>query len=117
MRRLFKIIFILATLFLIFNYVVVFARNPIDQLNISTPGANSMNEMNTLRNKVYTITRNVGVGVSVIATLILGIKFLTSAPNERADIKKALTTYVIAAVVFFGAIAIVEILRTFAEGI
>lgn len=93
--------------------------NPIDTLNsqIQWDDPASLNTMNDLRGKIYTIFQIVGTGIAVISGLILGIKFIMSSPNDRAEIKKYLIIYVTAAVIFFGAIGIVGILSTFGKEI
>ncbi len=57
-------------------------------------------------NYIYNIFLQIGVGVSVIIGLILGIKFMLAGINEKAEVKKMLGVYVIACVVIFGSFGI-----------
>lgn len=57
-------------------------------------------------NYIYNIFLQIGVGISVIIGLVLGIKFMLAGINEKAEIKKMLGVYVIACVVIFGSFGI-----------
>ena len=59
------------------------------------------------------IVQIVGVGVAIIMLVVLGIKYITSAPNEKADIKKSLMYYVVGALLVFAASGVLEIVRKF----
>ncbi len=65
---------------------------------------------------IYEILSIVGVVIVVLVGAILGIKFMISSLEERAEIKKLLITYVVGSVVIFGAFNIwklvVDILGT-----
>lgn len=115
-KTLYKIIPILILMFIIFSTVYVYA-NPIDDIKARNPGDGAITEFNSLRGKIYTIIRGVGTGIAVIAILVLAIKYITSAPNDRAELKKYMITYVISAVIFFGAVGIVEVLKAFGQGL
>ena len=106
-------ILILLLVFIFLFQTMVLATNPFDQINPVAPDAGTLTEMNSFRNKLYTIFQIVGTGLAVIGLILLGIKYVYSAPNERADVKKYAIIYVIGAVLFFGAIGIVELLKGF----
>ena len=52
----------------------------------------------------------IGVGVALISTVTMGIKFLMSSAEDRSDIKRAMVPYVIGIAVVFGALTIWKIL-------
>lgn len=56
-----------------------------------------------------------GTGISLIMVSILGIKYMMSAPNEKADVKKQITPMVIGAVILFGSVNIIQIIANFTE--
>ncbi len=60
------------------------------------------------------VVRNVGYGTAVVILVVIAIKYMTSAPGERADIKKHAVPYVIGAVVLFASSAILGQLTEFA---
>ncbi len=63
---------------------------------------------------VIVITQVIGVGTALIMAIILGMKYMVSAPDDKAQIKKHAVVYVIGAVVLFGAAGILEIIKNFA---
>lgn len=47
-----------------------------------------------------------GLLIVVVATIVLGIKYMLVNPNEKSRIKQATTPYIIGVVIIFGAITI-----------
>ena len=62
--------------------------------------------MADLSGTIYNIALQIGVAVAVLVGMALGIKFMTSGVDEKADVKKALTVYIVGCVVIFGAFGI-----------
>lgn len=56
----------------------------------------------------------IAVGVAVIMLAVLAIKYMSAAPNDKAEIKKHAVVYVVGAVVLFGASGILQIIKQFA---
>ncbi len=63
------------------------------------------------------IIQVVAMGVAVIMLIVLAIKYVSAAPSEKADIKKGMITYVVGAVLLFGATGILQIIKSFAQTI
>ena len=61
------------------------------------------------------IVQLVGVGIALIACVIMGIRYVTSSVEDRADIKKKLIPYVIGTVIFFGATGILQLISSVAK--
>ena len=55
------------------------------------------------------------VGLGAIMLIVLAIKYMTSAPGDKAEIKKHAIVYIVGACMAFGATGVVEIIKTFAE--
>lgn len=62
-----------------------------------------------ITNQIYGILMVIGMAVAVIVGTILGIKFMISTVDEKANIKGYLVAYVIGCVVLFGAFTIWKI--------
>lgn len=62
------------------------------------------------------IVRVVGMCIAVTLLLVVAIKYMSAAPGEKADIKKASVAYVVGAIVLFGAVGILGIISSFAQG-
>lgn len=58
------------------------------------------------------IVQIVGVAVSVIACIVMGIRYVLSTTEDRADIKKKLIPFVIGAIIFFGATGILRLIAS-----
>lgn len=57
----------------------------------------------------------IGTGIALIMLTVLGMKYMLSAPGDRAEIKKHAVVYVIGAVVLFGASGLLGIIYNFAQ--
>ena len=66
---------------------------------------------------IITIARTVATGVAVIMLVVLAMKYMISAPGDRAEIKKHAVVYVIGAVVLFASSGILSIILKFAKNI
>ena len=66
---------------------------------------------------VITIARIICMGVAITMLVLVAIKYMTSAPGEKADIKKHAVIYVVGAVVMFASTGILGIIQKFAAGI
>ena len=55
---------------------------------------------------IYNIALQIGIGVAVVVGLALGIQFMLSSVEGKADVKKALVVYVIGCIAIFGAFGI-----------
>ena len=64
---------------------------------------------------ILSIVQVIGVSVAIIMLIVLAIKYLSSAPNDRAEIKKHAVVYVVGAVVLFAATGILGIIKGFAD--
>lgn len=60
-------------------------------------------------NVVYNTLLIIGMGVAVIVSGILGIKFMIGSVEEKAQIKDALVPFIIGCIVVFGAFGIWKI--------
>ena len=63
------------------------------------------------------IIKVIAVGVGLIMLTAVAIKYMSSAPGERATIKKHAVVYVVGACVLFGAAGILNIIQKFATNI
>ena len=63
------------------------------------------------------VVQVVGVAIAIIMLIVLAIKYISAAPNDKAEIKKHAVVYVVGAVVLFAASGIIGIIRGFADTI
>lgn len=75
----------------------------ISDSNGKTINATDLQEFSSI---IYNITLQVGIGIAVVVGLALGIQFMLSSVEGKADVKKALVVYVVGCVAIFGAFGI-----------
>ncbi len=61
------------------------------------------------------VIRIVGTGISIIMITYIAIKYMSAAPNEKAEFKKSATAFVVGAVIFFAATQLLMLLADFAS--
>ena len=66
---------------------------------------------------IITIARIACTGIAVIMLIVLAIKYMSSAPSDRASIKKSAVQYVVGAVIMFAAAGILTIIQKFSAAI
>lgn len=74
-------------------------------------------KLNEASSAIYNALTSIGMIVSVIVGLILGITFMVASADDKAKVKEALLPYVIGCVVIFGAFGIWKIVINTFNGI
>lgn len=80
-------------------------------------GLITQEKLKELSDTIYNILLVVGIIAAVLIGVLLGIKFVTSGIEGRAEVQKALIIYVMGCVVVFGAFTIWKIVVTVLNGI
>ncbi len=111
-RKLFTIFFIL--IIVVCNTMNAYGLD-ISEITGSTTPIND--EAIKIRDRVLAVAESIGVIVVVCMLVFLAIKYFTSAPNDRADLKKYAIIFLIGATLIFGAIGVAEFFKTFADEI
>ncbi len=122
--RAIAVVMLVALIVCAFSAVLsVFAEEDMTFNSISSTSvtANASDNTGTARaaqkvlQSVLTIAQVIGVGVAVIMLIVLAIKYISAAPNDKAEIKKHMVVYVVGAVVLFAASGILEVIKKFAK--
>lgn len=82
-----------------------------------TAGGAGVTTLYALGNAILGILQYIGAAVAIIATFILGMKYMYSSPDEKAEIKKKLIPYIIGGILVFGAVQLVKLVEIFAKDI
>ena len=107
------------SLMIIFLYIataakIVFGLEATDVVGDGTTfGASGVDTFYNVANVVLGIIQYASGGAAVIATLVLAMRYMYSAPDEKAEIKKKMLPFVIGAVLVFGAVSLVKLVETF----
>lgn len=79
-----------------------------------TPSEDGVKTLFKVGNNILSILQVIALGVTVVATLVLAIKYMYSAPEDKATIKKQLIPYIIGGVLVFGATSLVKLAEALA---
>lgn len=92
----------------------VFATDYLDPDSI-TPNddANVANDFQSVAGSILGIVQIIAVAVAIIMLIVLAIKYISSAPNDKAEIKKHAVIYVVGAILLFGASGILQLIKNF----
>ena len=108
-----KIVFYILYIVLISSFVTNIVYGTDSQFDISefdnfnNPIQNSSNKISA---NVITVVRIIAVTIAIVMLLAVAMKYMTSAPGDRADIKKHAISYLIGAFIIFGVTGIIEFL-------
>lgn len=72
-----------------------------------------ISETRKIIGRIISIVQVFGVFIAVAMSMILGIKYMYASPGDKAQIKNHLTVYIIGAVIMFGAVGILGIVKSF----
>lgn len=118
-KKLIKIIFLILFIVFIFSFCNMVIAATGSEL---TEKFNGVSENTTsgediivkIIGAVLSAVRIVAIGVSIIMISVLGIKYMSVAPSEKANIKNQLITFTIGAAVVFGTTTILKIIMNLA---
>lgn len=72
------------------------------------------NKVTNIIGSILHITRIIGTGIALIMLTVVAMKYMISAPGDRAEIKKHAIPFVVGALVLFGSTQILGIIQKFA---
>ena len=73
-------------------------------------------EIQSAGNSIISILQTVGVVLSVVVLMIIGIKYMMGSAEEKAEYKKTLLPYIIGAAMVFGASVLTGVIYNFMQG-
>ena len=76
---------------------------------------NTEGKVTNIMGGLINITSIVGAGIAIIMLIVIGIKYVSAAPEGKAEAKKDLTGYAIGAVILFATSGILQLLQVFIE--
>lgn len=91
----------------------VFAVDP-KGFTIDTEGTGAQ-KVKDVSGSLIGIIQIAGTAIAIIMLVVLGIKYVIAAPNEKAEIKKSALIYVIAAIFLFAAVNILAVIQDFSK--
>jgi type IV secretory pathway VirB2 component (pilin) len=124
MKKVSKIVLILVLVMILLSMATsVMATGtdvkPSDMTGTLKGDANQVNVtgITDFGNKIIKIISTIGVVVSVIVLIVLGIKYMMGSAEEKAEYKKTLMPYLIGAGLVFAASSIANIVYNFMQNV
>ncbi len=93
----------------------VFALTP-DQIK-GTEGVTGTAQIQSMGQKVVGVLQTIGVVISVIVLIVLGIKYMMGSAEEKAEYKKTMIPYLVGALLIFAASMLANVVYQFANGL
>lgn len=97
------------------NSVLAWTPDP-SKLNVVSTG-NTENTVYAVFGQVVNILTIIGFGLGLVILILMGIQYMLSSVEKKADIKKQCHAYVLGAFMLFGASAILQLIYTFINGL
>jgi len=120
-KRITRIISIVFIIIYILSFIVTVLGQEIDPIavigNGPDPSSGGVSTLYELGNTILGILQYIGVGVSVIACLVLAVKYMYTSPDDKAEVKKKLVPVIIGGFLVFGAVQLVKLVEIFTKEI
>lgn len=84
---------------------------------ITIPKPSTTTELNGIGGTIIGLVQAVGTIVAVVMIIVVGIKYLTSSPEGKAQYKGTMVAYVVGAILIFAAVNIVSIIAKWSSNI
>lgn len=110
-------VLIAVTLFLTFTQnSFALSYNIDEKFNGTKDEGNATNSIATLLGKTINVIQVIGTGVAIIMLIVIGIRWIGSSPSGKAQMGKTIRYYIAGAIFIFAAVAILQIVKNFANG-
>ena len=86
-------------------------------VNQFNPDTGAGRNFRNIFDSVIGIVQVIGTGIAIIMLMYMGIKYLISAPDEKAKLKNTAIPFVIGAVILFAAVNILAAIENVAKDI
>lgn len=112
-----KVLMVVVTTILMISLLAsnVFALAP-NQINAAS-NVNGTNEIVGIGGQIIGILQTVGVVLSIVILIILGIKYMMGSAEEKAEYKKTMIPYLVGAIFIFAASTLANMVYNFVIGI
>lgn len=105
---------ILIAMVLISISINCFALEPIELTG--NTGVTGTTEITELGQKLVGILQTVGIVLSVVVLIVIGIKYMMGSAEEKAEYKKTMIPYIVGAALIFAASIFANVIYKFFSG-
>lgn len=104
------IVVVALVIFTVFSVCAPVFAAQVGGTDINPTTSNVDDSVKTAGNNILGYVQVIGSFIAVGVLMFLGIKYMTSSPSEKGDIKKSMIPYIIGAVILLTAVNIVPII-------
>ncbi len=101
---------------LVYNAKAYSFTNTISKVEDRQDSTNASKSARRITGALLDVFRIAATGIALIMLVVVAIKYMSAAPEGKAEIKKHAVIYVVGAVVLFASAGILTIIQAFAEG-
>lgn len=101
----------MAVLFVMTNVVSAFDG----YASITAASSSLQGCVSSIAGTILGVVQTVGMAVAIIMLIVLAIKYISAAPNDKAEIKKHAVVYIVGAVILFAASGLVGIIKNWSS--
>lgn len=123
-RNIIKFIFVFLLIIMIGNITIcTISQASFDSIGVdyiassAKDSSGAGNSILKIIQSLVVVVQVAAVGIAVIMLIVLAIKYMSSAPNDRASIKNSAIQYIVGAVVLFSTAGILGIIRSFSGNV
>ena len=80
-------------------------------------GSDPVDKSKNIMGSALNLAQIIAIGVVIVMGMALGIKFMVSSVEDRAEIKKHLIAYTVGTLIILSAVLIVRVIMNFADSI
>ena len=117
MQKLQKILAIVMMVMLLISTFSTVAMALTEPKTITADDSVQSEAINTAGKQIVGILQTVGVSVSVIVLIVIGIKYMMGSAEEKAEYKKTFMPYIIGAALIFAASVFAQVAYDFFTGL
>lgn len=118
-NKIIKIFLLFTIILMVFNICPVYADDPLTNPGFWEPTIENNNSIKfeTTVEKILGYINTIGIVVSVITIIVVGLKYMLGSIEEKAEYKKTLVGFLIGALLLFSATTIPNILYQIGKAI
>lgn len=98
------------------DYIDMMSKT-IEDSSTWSSDSNAVEKTTNLFTAAIVAVKIVAVTIAIIMLLVLAMKYMTSAPGEKAEVKKHAIVYVVGAVILFSTTGILTIIQNFSSSL
>ena len=108
-----KMVKIISTILMVIMIISIAVNSFALEPSGITPETPEEEQITNVGNRIVGILQTVGVVLSVVVLIVLGIKYMMGRAEEKAEYKKTMIPYIVGAALIFAASAFAQVIYGF----